>query len=94
MKRVRRTPSMERSTHLDRETPAYAASLSQAEANWAGSGEDVVGTLRGSAWLITSPQTPAAHLYRTLGWREAGPLAPDVYPGLPLSVFARESPSV
>ncbi|MFI6522268.1 GNAT family N-acetyltransferase [Spirillospora sp. NPDC050679] len=38
---------------------------------------------RPSAWLITSPQAPAARLYHRLGWQEAGPL-----PGTPpLALF-------
>ncbi|WP_052424067.1 GNAT family N-acetyltransferase [Nonomuraea candida] len=38
---------------------------------------------RPRAWLITSPQAPAARLYQRLGWREAGPLPGDP----PLALF-------
>ncbi|RKS76267.1 acetyltransferase (GNAT) family protein [Actinomadura pelletieri DSM 43383] len=41
---------------------------------------------RDSAWLVTHAQAPAAHLYRSLGWREQGPLPGDVY-RLRLSLF-------
>jgi GNAT superfamily N-acetyltransferase len=41
-----------------------------------------------TAWLITSPQAPAAVLYRKLGWQEAGDLPTDFHPQLKLSVFA------
>ncbi|MCA2227616.1 GNAT family N-acetyltransferase [Nonomuraea aurantiaca] len=41
-----------------------------------------------AAWLITNAQTPAAALYRKLGWQEAGDLPADFYPQLKLSVFA------
>ncbi|AWS43868.1 GNAT family N-acetyltransferase [Streptosporangium sp. 'caverna'] len=49
---------------------------------------------RPTAWLITSPQTPAARLYRTLGWQEEGPLPADLYPQLRLSVFTSPSAEV
>ncbi|MFD0474875.1 GNAT family N-acetyltransferase [Nonomuraea thailandensis] len=39
--------------------------LAQATAGWP------------KAWLITSPQAPAARLYHRLGWQEAGPLPGD-----------------
>ncbi|MEU3169187.1 GNAT family N-acetyltransferase [Streptosporangium sp. NPDC006930] len=44
------------------------------------------------AWLITSPQTPAARLYRALGWQEEGPLPAGLYPRLRLSVFTFSQP--
>ncbi|MFI6458073.1 GNAT family N-acetyltransferase [Streptosporangium amethystogenes] len=40
-----------------------------------------------TAWLITDPHSPAADLYRHLGWRESGPLPRDLYPQLQLSLF-------
>ncbi|UBU11567.1 GNAT family N-acetyltransferase [Nonomuraea gerenzanensis] len=52
-----------------------SALLTQAVAGWP------------RAWLITSPQAPAARLYRRLGWREAGPLPGDP----PLALFTFES---
>ncbi|WP_433221301.1 GNAT family N-acetyltransferase [Microtetraspora malaysiensis] len=41
-----------------------------------------------TAWLITSPQAPAARLYRRLGWRQMSELPADLYPHLPAAVFA------
>ncbi|WP_158581431.1 GNAT family N-acetyltransferase [Actinomadura spongiicola] len=41
---------------------------------------------RDAAWLVTHAQAPAAHLYRSLGWKERGPLPGDVY-RLRLSLF-------
>ncbi|SDG99134.1 Acetyltransferase (GNAT) domain-containing protein [Sinosporangium album] len=46
-----------------------------------------------TAWLLTSPQTPAARLYTNLGWHEVGPLAPEWYPGLRLSLYTWTSPA-
>ncbi|GAA4966659.1 GNAT superfamily N-acetyltransferase [Nonomuraea thailandensis] len=48
--------------------------LAQATAGWP------------KAWLITSPQAPAARLYHRLGWQEAGPLPGDP----PLALFTLE----
>lgn len=50
-----------------------SALLAQAVAGWP------------KAWLITSPEAPAARLYHRLGWREAGPLPADP----PLALFTR-----
>ncbi|MBN6055000.1 GNAT family N-acetyltransferase, partial [Nonomuraea sp. RK-328] len=44
---------------------------------------------RPTAWLITSPEAPAARLYERLGWRAVGPLPGGPGTGLPLSVYAR-----
>ncbi|MGR6914164.1 N-acetyltransferase family protein [[Actinomadura] parvosata] len=52
-----------------------SALLTQAIAGWP------------KAWLITSPQAPAAKLYHRLGWHEAGPLPGDP----PLALFTFES---
>ncbi|WP_067479399.1 GNAT family N-acetyltransferase [Actinomadura hibisca] len=45
-----------------------------------------------AAWLITSPRTPAADLYRHLGWREGASLPRELYPPLPLSIFTLAGP--
>ncbi|NUW33106.1 GNAT family N-acetyltransferase [Nonomuraea sp. SMC257] len=44
---------------------------------------------RPTAWLITSPEAPAARLYERLGWRPVAPLPGGPGAGLPLSVYAR-----
>ncbi|WP_336207396.1 GNAT family N-acetyltransferase [Nonomuraea sp. LPB2021202275-12-8] len=40
------------------------------------------------AWLITSPQAPAARLYQALGWRQVASLPADYCPEPELAVFA------
>lgn len=42
-----------------------------------------------SAWLITHPGSPAAALYRRLGWHEHVTLPSDLHPRLTLAVFNR-----
>jgi len=40
-----------------------------------------------AAWLITDPHSPAADLYRRLGWQQSATLPRDLYPQLQLSFF-------
>jgi len=48
---------------------------------------------RPAAWLITYARSPAARLYRSLGWRDQGPLPADLYPRLRLSLFTLRAPA-
>lgn len=48
---------------------------------------------RPPAWLITYARSPAARLYRSLGWRDQGPLPADLYPRLRLSLFTLRAPA-
>ncbi|WP_067822631.1 GNAT family N-acetyltransferase [Actinomadura kijaniata] len=42
---------------------------------------------RRSAWLLTYAGSPAARLYRRLGWRDRGLMPADMYEGHRLSLF-------
>jgi GNAT superfamily N-acetyltransferase len=50
-------------------------------------------TDRHTAWLITSPQAPAARLYQHLGWRRVADLPSTSPSQLPLTVFHTPPPA-